>query len=228
MSRISENTRLTILSQLRDLPQNLISSDLILVQRGLETYRAERNKIRLPANQIDYSGIDVQQKLDDLDDDLGDLEQDINQWLIGMVASFASNTAPNGWLLCDGGTIPTTGTFQGVNASLLQNLRNFLGSTFGSYGQLPDLRGEFVRGWDAGRGIDSGRTFGSQQQDEFKMHHHLIGARNGGGRRNPRSSQIRRIRHWGSSGIQHINRSEAVGGTETRPRNVSLLYCIKY
>jgi phage-related tail fiber protein len=29
---------------------------------------------------------------------------------------------------------------------------------------LPDLRGEFIRGWDKGRGVDAGRTFGSWQK----------------------------------------------------------------
>ncbi|MGG6179366.1 phage tail protein, partial [Pantoea allii] len=30
--------------------------------------------------------------------------------------------------------------------------------------RLPDLRGEFIRGWDAGRGVDSGRNILSYQQ----------------------------------------------------------------
>jgi len=37
---------------------------------------------------------------------------------------------------------------------------------------VPDLRGEFVRGWDDGRGVDSGRNFGTSQSDENKQHNH--------------------------------------------------------
>ena len=39
---------------------------------------------------------------------------------------------------------------------------------------LPDLRGEFVRGWDDGRGIDSGRAFASVQNSANKSHSHSI------------------------------------------------------
>lgn len=52
--------------------------------------------------------------------------------------------APEGYLICNGGDIPTGGTFQGVNASLLQNLRTFLGSTYGADGRLPNLINNFA------------------------------------------------------------------------------------
>jgi hypothetical protein len=45
-----------------------------------------------------------------------------------------------------------------------------LGTSFGVYGKLPDLRGEFIRGIDLSRGIDSGRVFGSIQLDQFQDH----------------------------------------------------------
>jgi hypothetical protein len=38
-------------------------------------------------------------------------------------------------------------------------------STSGTYIVLPDARGEFFRGWDDGRGVDSGRTLWSYQAD---------------------------------------------------------------
>jgi phage-related tail fiber protein len=37
---------------------------------------------------------------------------------------------------------------------------------------VPDLRGEFIRGWDDSRGVDSGSAFGSAQADDFKSHTH--------------------------------------------------------
>jgi hypothetical protein len=63
--------------------------------------------------------------------------------------------APEGYLICNGGDIPTGGTFQGVNASLLQNLRNFLGSTYGATGRLPNLVNNFA-GYSAVPGVTGG------------------------------------------------------------------------
>ena len=39
-------------------------------------------------------------------------------------------------------------------------------------GTLPDLRGEFIRGWDDGRGVDAGRALLSLQDDSFEAHRH--------------------------------------------------------
>ncbi|MGZ3272368.1 MAG: hypothetical protein ACXU8Z_01275, partial [Caulobacteraceae bacterium] len=44
---------------------------------------------------------------------------------------------------------------------------------------LPDLRGEFIRGIDLGRGIDAARVLGSEQLDDFKSHTHAIQVNNG-------------------------------------------------
>lgn len=83
---------------------------------------------------------------------------------VGTVNWFAGSTAPAGWLTCDGAAITT----------LYPDLRNFLiaeGSPWGVVGsdpKLPDLRGEFIRGFDAGRGVDSGRVFGSSQLDQMQ------------------------------------------------------------
>lgn len=41
-------------------------------------------------------------------------------------------------------------------------------------GQLPDLRGEFIRGWDNGRGVDAGRALLSAQGDAFQDHVHFL------------------------------------------------------
>ena len=63
--------------------------------------------------------------------------------------------APEGYLICNGGDIPTSGTFQGVSASLLQNLRNFLGGTYGAAGRLPNLLDRFA-GYSAIPGTTGG------------------------------------------------------------------------
>ena len=87
---------------------------------------------------------------------------------------------------------------------------------------LPDMRGEFVRGFDNGRGVDSGRAIRSFQADEIKAHTHDYFLWSPGG--------------WGygdgmtNDGIVD-NRPAApttsTGGSETRPRNVAMMYIIK-
>lgn len=91
-------------------------------------------------------------------------------------------------------------------------------SISGGYVVLPDARGEFLRGWDDGRGVDSGRSFWARQADAFKSHTHSGGAQFGGGSFN-----------GGASASYAGNvATGATGGTETRPRNLSPLICIRY
>jgi len=83
---------------------------------------------------------------------------------VGAVMSFARRTAPAGWLVCNGDIVPNgEDTIQGIKANF-ELLYAAVGSSFGSLGKLPDLRGEFVRGWDDGREVDKGRPFGSKQK----------------------------------------------------------------
>ena len=135
----------------------------------------------------------------------------------GIVGTFARNTAPAGWLKANGAAVSRT-TYAALFAAI--------GTTFGvgdgstTFG-LPDLRGEFVRGWDDGRGVDSGRAFGSGQSDEIKSHSHAVNANNAGGR----------FTSTGDSGVYASGYSAvtaSTGGAETRPRNIALLACIKY
>ena len=77
----------------------------------------------------------------------------------GMVIAFAGNTAPNGFLYCDGSA---------VSRVTYSNLFSIIGTTYGvgdgtNTFNLPDLRGEFIRGFDDGRGADPARTLGSNQ-----------------------------------------------------------------
>jgi microcystin-dependent protein len=81
----------------------------------------------------------------------------------GHVVFFATSTAPTGFLKANGAA---------VSRSTYAALFALIGTSFGSGNgsttfNIPDLRGEFLRGYDDGRGIDSGRSFGSYQKGTF-------------------------------------------------------------
>ena len=91
----------------------------------------------------------------------------------GTVVPFAANSAPSGWVLCNGGLYGRTA----LDPSPQPNLFSVIGTTYGIGDGLttfavPDLRGMFVRGFDNGRGIDPLRAFGTTQTDGFKSHNH--------------------------------------------------------
>lgn len=138
----------------------------------------------------------------------------------GVVAHFAAPAPPAGWLECDGSAISRT-TYAALFAAL--GTRHGVGNGSSTF-NLPDLRGEFVRGWDSGRGIDAGRTFGSWQADEFRSHSHGLTSHFGGFMDMETLTDTNGAdERWSAS-----NRTMAEGGVETRPRNVALLACIKF
>ena len=140
----------------------------------------------------------------------------------GFVAPFAGATAPAGWLECNGAAVSRStyaalfaaiGTIHGVGDGA---------TTF----NLPDTRGEFIRGHDHGRGVDAGRVLGSWQADEFKAHAHRLPIEDGG-------TEERQSIAWSLNSDERISPNEIdstadAGGTETRPRNVAMMYCIKF
>lgn len=143
----------------------------------------------------------------------------------GAIQVFAMSTPPTGWLSCDGSAVSRT-----TYATLYGLIGTLYGSGDGSTTfNLPDLRGEFIRGWDAGRGVDSGRAFGSSQADELKAHRHSYNT-NGGTAGGGGDNGLARV--GGSAGSATFGYPPGAinetGGTETRPRNVAMLYCIKY
>lgn len=139
---------------------------------------------------------------------------------IGEVSFFPVSNAPFGWLKANGSAVSRTA---------YSRLFSVIGTTFGTGDgsttfNLPDLRAEFIRGWDDGRGVDSGRVFGSSQTDALKSHTHQFrstgstaeqSGTGGGGSRDAAS-------------LVDSVRIGSTGGTETRPRNIALLACIKY
>lgn len=137
----------------------------------------------------------------------------------GAVFYFAANAAPTGYLVCNGSTISRT-TYAALFA--------VVGTTFGAGDgattfKLPDLRGEFIRGWDNSRGVDSGRSFGSFQADELKSHTHNSQYDT----RTPSGIDYSGANEIAGLGTDRTYPTTATGGSETRPRNIALLPCIK-
>jgi len=135
---------------------------------------------------------------------------------IGTILWFAASSVPLGYLECNGTSKPI---------SEYTELFEVLGTTYGSLINggtefiLPDLRGEFIRGWDHQKGTDSGRIFGSSQLDDLKSHTHSYSTKLGTAPQDGDATQCWIGDASGTTG--------ATGGTETRPKNVALLPCIK-
>jgi microcystin-dependent protein len=103
---------------------------------------------------------DVKNALQDLQDLADALRNGYAYTPVGVVVPFAGAEAkkpPFGWLVCNGDIVPNgSGTVQGLTADF-SALYNVLGSSHGSAGQLPDLRGRVVAGVDNMGGLDAGR-----------------------------------------------------------------------
>jgi microcystin-dependent protein len=156
----------------------------------------------------------------------------------GTIQFYAGNTAPAGWVKANGAV---------VSRSAYADLFAAIGTTFGAGDgsttfALPDLRGEFPRGWDDGRGVDSGRAFGGAQGHEFNNHKHFVVSSTGIGGSTPTVSATTQVARTGWENIVNDSRyillgtsspadhglSSGEGGNETRPRNIALLAIIKF
>ncbi|WP_032310117.1 phage tail protein, partial [Escherichia coli] len=79
---------------------------------------------------------------------------------VGVPVPWPSATPPTGWLKCNGAAF---------SAEEYPELAKAYPTN-----KLPDLRGEFIRGWDDGRGIDEGRILLSCQSFAFQDHAHAL------------------------------------------------------
>jgi microcystin-dependent protein len=139
---------------------------------------------------------------------------------VGSVTMYAANTAPTGWLECSGAAVSRT-TYAGLFAAI--------GTVFGSGDgsttfNLPDMRGEFARGWDNSRGIDPARAFGSAQADELEAHVHSVTPPSA---TDDTGSGLTTTGTGGAETITPYN-TASTGGSETRPRNIALMFIIKF
>ena len=184
----------------------------------------------------------------------------------GAILAFASHKAPEGWLICNGDEL---------RIEDYRNLYEVIGDTFNrtntpeGFFCLPDLQGQFIRGWDKDGNIDSQRDFSSSQEDAFQGHKHsFILKDNTTTESGEHSHCFKTNRHLfrlftmlsddeyahyiyddprdgnkqvSNSGVHTHQLPEMHIGdaqnsifdpikvdNETRPRNIALLYCIKY
>ena len=143
----------------------------------------------------------------------------------GVVAWYTENptSAPTGWLECTGAAVSRT-----TYADLFAVTSTVFGAGDGSTTfNLPDLRGEFIRGFDDGRGKDSGRAFGSQQGNANLAHTHTVLYYAGS---SESASGMYGTSPYFSSGSAQVTTQTvpAAGGAESRPENVALIALIKY
>ena len=166
------------------------------------------------------------------------------EWVVGMgdtpvgtVNWFAATAAPVGWLVADG---------RAVSRTTYSTLFGIIGTTYGigdnsTTFNLPDMRGMFARGWDAAggtpRGCDTGRLFGSTQQDalqditgSFKSFDRgvigVTGAFCTYARYNA-ALNTGATDTWGSCNCLVVS-NVARTANQTRPMNVAMLPCIKW
>lgn len=156
---------------------------------------------------------------------LNDLINSTRPVPVGAVMFMPSSVVPYGYFEANG---------QAVSRTTYAALWAFLGSPNTGNGSttfnIPDYRGEFIRGWDHGRGVDTNRDLNSVQYGSIQSHTHAYvdtyyreigGAGNGPG--------IGSRATDGDNYDYNYNRiTDATGDNETRPRNVALMPIIKW
>lgn len=181
---------------------------------------------------------------------------------VGAVQGFARTSAPTGWLKANGAAVAVASYPALASAIYCGDANNATAewgyrtnsdsspstnrSTTGTYIVLPDIRGEFVRGWDDSKGTDSGRSLWSSQSSQNLSHNHTGSTSTTGAHQHtipvalnsgvgafgdPTSAS--NAGEFSKSTSSAGNHSHTVtidnnGGSEARPRNIALLYCIKF
>lgn len=151
--------------------------------------------------------------------------------IVGQVCFFGMTTAPAGFLKANGAAVSRT-TYAALFAAI--------GTTYGagdgsSTFTLPDMRGEFPRGWDDGRGVDTGRAIGTAQGHAMMTHNHIQfmaggidpSLRVGNGNDQYAFSTYSQA-YFENDVPTRTDSTVGTFATETRPRNVALLACIKF
>lgn len=134
---------------------------------------------------------------------------------IGAIITVPYTTPDTNYLECNGAAVSRT-TYADLYAKIADTYGSGDGSTTFN---IPNLQGEFIRGWDNGRGIDTGRVFGSVQADALKAHTHTVSVESANTDNSGTSPRAR----LGAGSVT----TGSTGSSETRPRNIALMYQIK-
>lgn len=189
----------------------------IAYDKGVEAKTAADNAQRTANDGVSKANA-AQQTANDANNNAN--TRQLKSELVGEVAFFARSTTPSGWLKANGAAVSRT-TYAALFAAI--------GTTFGAGDgrttfNLPDMRGEFVRGVDDGRNVDDGRRLGTFQADGIKTHTINVPDSNSlGGNMG--------VWYYGERGGASNSGHNTItynGEKETRPRNIALLACIKY
>lgn len=153
----------------------------------------------------------------------------------GTVIAFAGSTCPTGTVAADGSSLADTGTY----ANLFSAIGTTYGSVDGMHFNVPNAKGVFLRG--AGTqvvgGISYAGTLGTTQADQMQGHIHFVDGPQTGGNQNGGeftiASLTANLTNANNSRVSSAPISDATNGTprtglETRPVNLSVLYCIWY
>ena len=155
---------------------------------------------------------------------------------VGSVIPYVGETAPTGWVLCNGAALDRT-----AYANLFAVCSTNFGTTSGTNFHVPDMRGAFMRGWDSiggvaagvdpdaasrtasGNGGATGNNIGTEQADAFEAHTHDVPYSDG----NVAVSTNVIAEQSNNTEPSLKTTSSAGGSTETRPINIAMNYIIK-
>lgn len=151
---------------------------------------------------------------------------------VGTIIAVPTEVVPPNYLECNGAAISQT-TYSDLFAVLGFRSGNPGGGNF----NLPDYRGAFLRGWAHGFSRDPDRNLriadkpggntadnvGSFQDDEFESHRHAPQA----GYADFMSGTGNTHGQGGDAYGTFVN-TAFTGGNETRPKNIYVMFCIKY
>nr|WP_252402529.1 phage tail protein [Escherichia coli] len=158
---------------------------------------------------------------------------------VGVPVPWPSATPPTGWLKCNGAAFSSE-EYPELAKAYPTN-------------KLPDLRGEFIRGWDDGRGVDGGRTLLTNQEHAVISHNHGIPTKVGSVTNIPygieqvisdetifSSAKTVGVDYWsnservftytsgGRNGAESVSSPDASSLIkETRPRNLAFAYIVR-
>jgi len=159
---------------------------------------------------------------------------------VGTLIGFPTTAAPSGFLECNGNAISRV---------TYSDLFGLIGTSYGvgngtTTFNLPDYRGEFLRGWDHGAGSDpdagsrtdrgdgitTGDNIGTKQGSELLEHFHETGFNNGPNDLAQFARGTSRTVNDRSNYTSNTDFSstDLTGGSESRPRNINVMWCIRY